>query len=1176
MVDKICEFYANQYSDGERSSDEVLDTVGNSRLPSDFNYGIDEVCQAFTRMTRKLPGGVFGSLWLFDVSEAIVEQSEGGKLDSKGAKSAALAICCVESRERQSLICGVLGLVSLVGHETTWLTQNRSKEYLVNLQLMDYEALGIMFGPCFLGELEDELDARDQDENVIDHESLSNEKKRTKGKGKVDLKLPALKLIEDEKRKSLRFAWVVESLARNWPAVVKELRWLDAFGSPSRSSERISQKAGEVTASKNRWHKSKNTTRNGELVASRSGSSRSVFADLVSVQHSQKSLNKNPQLYERPRPALPRRTEPRQNRLSNGSEPSIKRGSKASAGRKGNRGQNLFNHRRRLIRYSQSIFVSERRSNHGLWVSRYTSCVVIRGAVIRLKDLRKVDEFLRFYSRLQAGITSPNNDISQLVARGRHGRARRRLGGIIGGPPYVPAVPPVAATPSAPAAPSVPAAPLVAAALSVPATPSVAGTPSVAATPSVALPQHTVATPSVSFPQVDSGIQVGSFRESQVETNTPQNTPIRPQSPEVAPLAQAASSHRRPSTQGMPSAMHLPASQPDYSVRTGSSSERQVEITTDRHTHAPSVQLPSAGTVPSTPSVSANRRPLNQDMPSTADLPESQPDVSRRLGSSSERHVVITNPHDRPSAQVFSIQPMYSNRASPQPRRWIFDEGGDPIVQKPGWLLSATGRELDDPGSSSSNERQEGRSFVPQPRSANLPGQDLTEEIGSGGSQVDPMSSSARGVESGVGYNLVTTTLHQDAWAREPSRSVREFARGFPQDITNSPTVFPPQIIVEPPRSELHENASNMGTLLSKASKESLVPKPVSTRGRKRESLLLKARKVQDPGAQESSPPSHDNSAVQASGSTSAPSAASSSAPPEPSIPRIHLHSPDFEVRSLSGQSTSSDGHRPMIRAAPDTTALAPETTGLLRVPRPGRTIQQAPDTTAPASPSRVPVRRRPTAAAHNQQYQQLDLTRPAPQSTTTTRLVTPRSLWLASFASKSTSHPPTTAASSSSSQQPSAVPVPSSSSSALPSDHHHHPTTAAASSSSQRPSVVPVSVPASSSSSTAHANIARLPAGLYTGLIRVREQMHARIEEVAAMEENGPRGEHWRQMVEDSDLQRRGLRYLTDEQARRIASEDVVDLGGLGLGLGLDGGQQQQEEGGEEDDEEENWRLGW
>lgn len=135
-------------------------TVRCANLPMHVQASVHDVASTFKRLLSVIPGGILGSLSLFDAFVAIHSQLQGDpefprtKHTKVRARLIALAIATVESQFRRELICAVFGLLSLIGRvaEITPREDDEGRP-LPTGDLMGYNALGIVFGPLLLGDL---------------------------------------------------------------------------------------------------------------------------------------------------------------------------------------------------------------------------------------------------------------------------------------------------------------------------------------------------------------------------------------------------------------------------------------------------------------------------------------------------------------------------------------------------------------------------------------------------------------------------------------------------------------------------------------------------------------------------------------------------------------------------------------------------------------------------------------------------------------------------------------------------------------------------------------------------------------------------------------------------------------------------------------------------------------
>ncbi|KAM0340858.1 hypothetical protein ACHAPU_010274 [Fusarium lateritium] len=121
---------------------------------------VHDVASTFKRLLSVIPGGILGSLSLFDAFVAIHSQLQGDpefprtKHTKVRARLIALAVATVESQFRRELICAVFGLLSLIGRVAEITPrEDESGRSLPTGDLMGYSALGIVFGPLLLSDM---------------------------------------------------------------------------------------------------------------------------------------------------------------------------------------------------------------------------------------------------------------------------------------------------------------------------------------------------------------------------------------------------------------------------------------------------------------------------------------------------------------------------------------------------------------------------------------------------------------------------------------------------------------------------------------------------------------------------------------------------------------------------------------------------------------------------------------------------------------------------------------------------------------------------------------------------------------------------------------------------------------------------------------------------------------
>ncbi|KAK4460196.1 putative Rho-GTPase-activating protein [Cladorrhinum samala] len=155
VVNALYDYYC---ADG--NADEISSTIRCPNLPPHIKASTHDVASTFKRLLAGIPGGILGSLSLFDALVAIHSQLKGDpefprtKQTKLRARLMALAIGTVRSQFRRELISAVFGLLCLIGRaaENTPREDEQGRP-LPTADLMGYNALGIVFGPLLVGDL---------------------------------------------------------------------------------------------------------------------------------------------------------------------------------------------------------------------------------------------------------------------------------------------------------------------------------------------------------------------------------------------------------------------------------------------------------------------------------------------------------------------------------------------------------------------------------------------------------------------------------------------------------------------------------------------------------------------------------------------------------------------------------------------------------------------------------------------------------------------------------------------------------------------------------------------------------------------------------------------------------------------------------------------------------------
>lgn len=156
VVGAIFDYYCHM----EKGGQDIAGTVHRATLPVHIPYSTHDIASVFKRLLSVLPGGILGSLSLFDAFVAIHSQLAGvpefprTKQTKIRARLIALAIGTVKSQYQRELICAVMGLLSHIGRVAEVAPREDDEgRPLPTTDLMGYAALGIVFGPLLINSL---------------------------------------------------------------------------------------------------------------------------------------------------------------------------------------------------------------------------------------------------------------------------------------------------------------------------------------------------------------------------------------------------------------------------------------------------------------------------------------------------------------------------------------------------------------------------------------------------------------------------------------------------------------------------------------------------------------------------------------------------------------------------------------------------------------------------------------------------------------------------------------------------------------------------------------------------------------------------------------------------------------------------------------------------------------
>jgi hypothetical protein len=207
-------------------------TVRCVNLPMHIQSSVHDVASTFKKMLSVLPGGILGSLSVFDAMVAIHSQLHGSpefprtKQTRVRARLIALAIATIKSQFRRELICAVFGLLSLIGRiaEVTPREDDEGRA-LPTSDLMGYNALGIVFGPLLVGELLDQYTMKitNPGSGLMLFPVTPQKLRRDRRKSKPTDGVPPAQTNVD---KVIVANSIAEMLVTNWRDVVRQMKAL--------------------------------------------------------------------------------------------------------------------------------------------------------------------------------------------------------------------------------------------------------------------------------------------------------------------------------------------------------------------------------------------------------------------------------------------------------------------------------------------------------------------------------------------------------------------------------------------------------------------------------------------------------------------------------------------------------------------------------------------------------------------------------------------------------------------------------------------------------------------------------------------------------------------------------------------------------------------------------------
>ncbi|KAL9100182.1 MAG: hypothetical protein Q9163_004417 [Psora crenata] len=254
-VNALYDHFAHQFYQAGSPS-KVQETVKPGLLPADIEFSVSDVASLFKKVLNAFPGGLLGSLELFEAIRAVLLKLEPdpdlseAEMTGLKAKLIALAILSVTSSHRVFLIQGVLGLVAHFAYEAENAHETLNDECNASdgpqrrkpsSELMGYQSLGVCLGPLLVGDLIDRV--------LVEGESAESEPRSstesTKKAKKKRVSLAVNKLEKDSHlaahvdRANLT-ASIMQRLLMIWKDVVTQLRFIHGASKPSKKPSKES------------------------------------------------------------------------------------------------------------------------------------------------------------------------------------------------------------------------------------------------------------------------------------------------------------------------------------------------------------------------------------------------------------------------------------------------------------------------------------------------------------------------------------------------------------------------------------------------------------------------------------------------------------------------------------------------------------------------------------------------------------------------------------------------------------------------------------------------------------------------------------------------------------------------------------------------------------------------
>ena len=257
-ISALYDYYDQQFAQAGSPS-RVEETVGCGQLPAHIEYTVPDVASVFKKILIGLPGGLLGSLELFEAFRDILHHLNFNpdmpdpERTALRARLIALAIVSVSSTYRVYLIQAVLGLVAYFAFEVERMQADVSamdgpeQASQANSELMGYQSFGVVLGPLLLGDLTNNIDinTRESQEDARDHRTDTAKKIKKQKRNTTLNKLEKDANLTAQVDRANLTAGIMHLLLLNWKGVVKQLQHI--HGVSSSQSRSISRPKHDLT-----------------------------------------------------------------------------------------------------------------------------------------------------------------------------------------------------------------------------------------------------------------------------------------------------------------------------------------------------------------------------------------------------------------------------------------------------------------------------------------------------------------------------------------------------------------------------------------------------------------------------------------------------------------------------------------------------------------------------------------------------------------------------------------------------------------------------------------------------------------------------------------------------------------------------------------------------------------